>query len=222
MIDGQAKDERADARSPAPGPTGHLAARRGARLASGARQERRPWRGSSSSSSQPTRRPRSSRPPRSRGRAGCSRSWASAVVLLFGLYPDGRFTPRWIVVPVSIEIALQAINVASGFSLEAQPWWPWHFLVTLGVTLLGGQVYRYRRRSSVDEREQTRWPLLAVLAMVFAYTLWAIVAVGLGLRPGARTAVGRRCSRCSRESASHSACWRRAASTSTSRSGGAS
>ena len=71
------------------------------------------------------------------------------VVLLFGLYPDGRFTPRWIVVPVSIEIALQVIDVASGFALGAQPWWPWHFIVTLGVTLLGGQVYRYRRRSSV-------------------------------------------------------------------------
>lgn len=103
------------------------------------------------------------------------------VVLLFGLYPDGRFTPRWIVVPVSIEIALQAIDVASGFTLGAQPWWPWHFFVTLGVTLLGGQVYRYRRRSSVEERERTRWPMLAVLAMVFAYTLWAIVWVGLGL-----------------------------------------
>jgi signal transduction histidine kinase len=103
------------------------------------------------------------------------------VVLLFGLYPDGRFTPRWIVVPVSIWIALQAIDVASGFALEAQPWWPWHFLVTLGVTLLGGQVYRYRRRSSVEERERTRWPMFAVLAMVFAYTLWAIVGVGLGL-----------------------------------------
>ena len=103
------------------------------------------------------------------------------VVLLFGLYPDGRFTPRWIVVPVSIEIALQVIDVASGFALGAQPWWPWHFIVTLGVTLLGGQVYRYRRRSSVEERERTRWPMLAVLAMVFAYTLWAIVWVGLGL-----------------------------------------
>ena len=72
----------------------------------------------------------------SRGRARPSRSWASAVVLLFGLYPDGRFTPRWIVVPVSVEIALQAINVASGFGLEAQPWWPWHFFVMFGVTLV--------------------------------------------------------------------------------------
>ena len=106
----------------------------------------------------------------------------AAVVLLFGLYPDGRFTPRWIVVPVSLEIALQAINVASASPAEAQPWWPWHFLVTLGVTLLGGQVYRYRRRSSVDERERTRWPVLAVLAMVFAYTLWAFtVLLGSGL-----------------------------------------
>jgi signal transduction histidine kinase len=103
------------------------------------------------------------------------------VVMLFGLYPDGRFRPRWILVPVSIEIALQAIDVASGFTLEAQPWWPWHFFVTLSVTLVGGQVYRYRRRSSVEERERTRWPMLTVLAMVFAYTLWAIVAVGLGL-----------------------------------------
>jgi signal transduction histidine kinase len=112
------------------------------------------------------------------------------VYLLFGLYPDGRFTPRWIVVPVSIEIALQAIDVASGFRLEAQPWWPGHFLVMLGVTLLGGQVYRYRRRSSVVEREQTRWPLLAVLAMMFAYTLWAIVAVGLGLGQERRPSLG--------------------------------
>ena len=110
------------------------------------------------------------------------------VVLLFGLYPDGRFTPRWIVVPVGIEIALQAIDVASGFALEAQPWWPWHFLVTLG--LLGGQVYRYRRRSSVEERERTRWPMLAILAMMFAYTLWAIVSVGLGLGQERRPSLG--------------------------------
>ena len=106
-----------------------------------------------------------------------------SVVTLFALYPDGRLTPRWIVVPVSLEIALQAIDVVSGFSLEAQPWWPSHLLVALGVTLFGGQVYRYRRRSSVAEREQTRWPLLAVLAMAFAYTVWALVVVGLGVPP---------------------------------------
>ncbi len=101
------------------------------------------------------------------------------VVLLFGLYPDGRFTPRWIVAPVAVEVALQAINLVSGFALETQPWWPWHFFLTLG--LLGGQVYRYRRRSSIEERERTRWPMLALLTMVFSYTIWGIVAFGLGL-----------------------------------------
>jgi signal transduction histidine kinase len=120
----------------------------------------------------------STAPPLSRGLFAVM---GVSVVTLFALYPDGRLTPRWIVLPVSLEIALQAIDVLSGFSLEGLPWWPLHFLVSLGVTLFGGQVYRYRRRSSVDERERTRWPMLAVLAMVFAYTVWAIVGVGLGL-----------------------------------------
>jgi signal transduction histidine kinase len=122
----------------------------------------------------------STAPPLSRGLFAVM---GVSVVTLFALYPDGRLTPRWIVLPVSLEIALQAIDVLSGFSLEAQPWWPWHFVVSLGVTLFGGQVYRYRRRSSVAEREQTRWPLLAVLTMAFAYTVWAVVWVGLGIPP---------------------------------------
>jgi signal transduction histidine kinase len=122
----------------------------------------------------------STAPPLSRGLFAVM---GVSVVTLFALYPDGRLTPRWIVLPVSLEIALQAIDVVSRFSLEAQPWWPWHLLVLLGVTLFGGQVYRYRRRSSVGEREQTRWPLLAVLAMAFAYTVWALVDVGLGVPP---------------------------------------
>lgn len=63
--------------------------------------------------------------------------------------------------------------------------------LSLAVTLLGGQVYRYRRRSSVAEREQTRWPVLAILAMAFVYTLWAVVDVGLEVPPerGASLAV---------------------------------
>ena len=183
MIDGQAKDERADARSPVPRPGRHVAAGRRARLASAARGRTTPvawvvvvlliaYAGATLVES--------TAPLLSRGLFAVM---GVSVVTLFALYPDGRLTPRWIVVPVSIEIALQAINVVSRFSLEAQPWWPWHLLVALGVTLIGGQVYRYRRRSSVAEREQTRWPLLAVLAMAFAYTAWALVDVGLGVPP---------------------------------------
>jgi signal transduction histidine kinase len=105
----------------------------------------------------------------------------SSLIALFGLYPDGHPTPRWIVVPVAAGVALQGIDVLSSFSLEQAPWWPWHILTIWVVTLVGGQLYRYRRRSSVDERERTRWPVLAMLAVVLSFTLTSIVNPGLGL-----------------------------------------
>ena len=103
----------------------------------------------------------------------------ASLALLFAVYPDGRFVPRWIIVPAAIEIALQAANVASGLALERQFWWPMHFAATWGLLIIGGQVHRYRSRSSVDERERTRWPLLAIVLMIFGFSLWSFVALGL-------------------------------------------
>ena len=102
-----------------------------------------------------------------------------SLAVLLAVYPDGRFTPRWIAVPAFVEVGLQAGNVATGFALEQLAWWPWHFLFTWTPLLLGGQLYRYVRRSSVAERERARWPLLALVAMVFGFLLWTIaVAAG--------------------------------------------
>ena len=102
-----------------------------------------------------------------------------SLALLLAVYPDGRFTPRWIAVPALVEVGLQAGNLATGFAWEQQAWWPWHFLFTWVPLLLGGQLYRYMRRSSVAERERARWPLLALLAMVLGFLLWSIaVAAG--------------------------------------------
>ncbi len=103
----------------------------------------------------------------------------SSLALLFAVYPDGRFVPRWIVVPAVIEVALQVANVASGLALERQFWWPMHFAATWGLLIIGGQIHRYRSRSSVDERERTRWPLLAIVLMIFGFSLWSFVALGL-------------------------------------------
>ena len=103
----------------------------------------------------------------------------ASLAMLFAVYPDGRFVPRWIIVPAAIEIALQVANVASGLALERQFWWPMHFAATWGLLIIGGQVHRYRSRSSVDERERTRWPLLAIVLMIFGFSLWSFVALGL-------------------------------------------
>jgi signal transduction histidine kinase len=103
----------------------------------------------------------------------------ASLALLFAVYPNGRFVPRWIVVPAVLEIALQAVNVASGFALESGPWWPMHFAVIWAVLIIGGQIHRYRLRSSVDERERTRWPLLTIVLMIVAFSVWSFVALGL-------------------------------------------
>ena len=103
----------------------------------------------------------------------------ASLAMLFAVYPDGRFVPRWIVVPAAIEVALQVANVASGLALERQFWWPMHFAATWALLIIGGQVHRYRSRSSVDERERTRWPLLAMVLLIFGFSLWGFVALGL-------------------------------------------
>jgi len=100
----------------------------------------------------------------------------SSLAVLLAVYPDGRPVPRWIAVAAGLEVALQAGNLVSGLQWEEQPWWPAHFLVTWAALLLGGQLYRYVRRSSVDERERTRWPLLGLAVVVLAFTLWSIAA----------------------------------------------
>jgi hypothetical protein len=68
----------------------------------------------------------------------------ASLALLFAVYPDGRFVPRWIIVPAVIEIALQAANVASGLVLESRLWWPMHFAAIWAVLIIGGQLHRYR------------------------------------------------------------------------------
>ena len=113
----------------------------------------------------------------------------ASLAMLFAVYPDGRFVPRWIIVPAAIEITLQVANVASGLALERQLWWPVHFAATWGLLIIGGQVHRYRSRSSVDERERTRWPLLAIVLMIFGFSLWAFVALGLDAASTNRSAV---------------------------------
>jgi signal transduction histidine kinase len=83
----------------------------------------------------------------------------TSFVLLFLLFPDGRFAPRWMVVPGALFVAASAwsffptperIGVATG-ALDAL------FLLVVLVAAISAQVYRYRRVSGPTEREQTKW-----------------------------------------------------------------
>ena len=98
--------------------------------------------------------------------------------LFFYVFPDGRFVPRWTrwlaVVAIVWEILLTFFP-DSPFSMESgKPLRPAGFvmLILFVSTGLFAQIYRYRRVSSMVQRQQTKWVVFGVVAA------W-LVAIGL-------------------------------------------
>jgi len=105
------------------------------------------------------------------------------LILVFALFPDGRFVPRWtywFVIAFLVESVI--FNFFPNVSFLANSW-----LNTLGnvvwvgciVSIVIAQVYRYRRISTPIQRQQTKWvvygfalillSLLGVLILQFLF-----------------------------------------------------
>jgi hypothetical protein len=90
--------------------------------------------------------------------------------LVFSLFPNGRFVPRWMVWLLVIWIAFQSLNI---FFPDA-PWgvnnWPFLFVDLFWFPLLGSlvfaQIYRYARVSNPVQREQTKWVVFGIVAVI--------------------------------------------------------
>ena len=86
------------------------------------------------------------------------------IILVFSLFPNGRFVPGWMGWLVPAEIALIVILTLFFFytlSLQSKTVLIpllitalWLFIV---IGIIGGQIYRYRRVSGSTERQQTKW-----------------------------------------------------------------
>ena len=95
---------------------------------------------------------------------------------MFFLFPDGRFVPRWTIVPAAIWVAYQALYY---FLPEWPPsgyeWVDVWMTPGLLATILFAQIYRYRRVSGPIERQQTKW-------VVYGLTV-ASLAIGASFFP---------------------------------------
>ena len=85
-----------------------------------------------------------------------------ALILFALLFPDGQFTPRWTrwlgagaIVSVST-LFIPAVSAGSG------PLWMVP-IVLVPLSLVGVQIYRFRRVSSWRERQQTKWVFLGTI-----------------------------------------------------------
>ena len=83
----------------------------------------------------------------------------------FLIFPSGRFVPRWSRWCVLAAAAGMVIVTAPAIA-RAQPAAASGQTISGGLLLLGigGQVYRYRRVSTLTERQQTKWVVFGLLA----------------------------------------------------------
>ncbi|MET0812923.1 MAG: helix-turn-helix transcriptional regulator, partial [Microbacterium sp.] len=128
--------------------------------------------------------------PRDDPRTASPASVVFAVCLGFvlALYPNGRFVPRWTAVVATLQGALFVAAAIAGPDVSALFLWPLPIVPLLLVLVIGGQGYRYVRRSSAAEREAARWPLLGLLVLLSIVVPVDLIAVALTGRPVAATA----------------------------------
>jgi hypothetical protein len=93
-------------------------------------------------------------------------------ILVFSLFPNGRFVPAWMRWLVAAEIPLVVILPVLWFTsssntetLLTSPAAPLLLFIWGSIIggIIGAQIYRYRRVSSPTERQQTKWVVLGII-----------------------------------------------------------
>ena len=93
-----------------------------------------------------------------------------SLFILFYLFPDGRFVPRWTLWPALVWVALQGAHYVVPDGPLTPKNWPPALLAGLVTALIGtclfAQAYRYRRVSGLAERQQTKWVVFGMTLML--------------------------------------------------------
>jgi signal transduction histidine kinase len=121
--------------------------------------------------------------------------WFVAFPLVASVFPDGRFVPRWTVVPVVLCAVPATVELVSPGAWSDQPWWT--YFAASQLLFLAAQVHRYRRRATTEERESVRWIILGTLLTMACYAAiaaafggdigegsdWSVAAANLAILP---------------------------------------
>ncbi len=103
--------------------------------------------------------------------------------ILFYLFPDGRFVPRWTRWAAVASAAFFIPDIFFPGSSLANLIGPL-FFVFLG-SLVIAQVYRYRRVSTLEQRQQTKWVVFGFAAALVGFTAMLLL---VGLVPATQDA----------------------------------
>jgi hypothetical protein len=111
-------------------------------------------------------------------------------MLLFLLFPNGRFVPRWTRWVVALQLVISALTVMSPLDSPVNaPNSP--IAQALGILPLGffviiiyAQVYRYRRVSTQRQREQSKWAVFGLVVAAVGVIALNIVGLLVAQAPG--------------------------------------
>ena len=95
------------------------------------------------------------------------------LVLLFYLFPNGRFVPRWTFVIVLAVLFLSLIDKLLSDPGQVSVTLQFSTLVALAIGL-ASQAYRFFRISGPVERQQTKWVLFGLVGVLGGIGLWII------------------------------------------------
>jgi hypothetical protein len=115
-----------------------------------------------------------------------------ALFLVFYLFPDGSFTPRWLGWVLLVGVGVEAGNTLfPGSALDVDHWVPnLENLCFFGIlaALAGAQIYRYQRVYTPLQRQQSKWVIFSV-AVFAAFGLVVYVPGPLLAPAGGRAAL---------------------------------
>ncbi len=104
--------------------------------------------------------------------------------LFFYLFPDGRLAPRWAWIPAGFwAITTFFWNFTPRSPLNPTGWPLWLFFLYLALiwgSAAFAQIFRYRRVSSLAQRQQTKWLVFGFGLMVLLLLPPAIISASLG------------------------------------------
>lgn len=114
------------------------------------------------------------------------------LILLLFLFPDGRFQPHW---GLYLAVPLAIAALADPFLATVVPPIRGYSgtLVQLATLLVGvpagtlAQIQRYRRYSTLEQRQQTKWVLYGFVGVLLIILTWATTTQFFPLSPGLPT-----------------------------------
>jgi hypothetical protein len=99
-------------------------------------------------------------------------SAGQAAIAFFLVFPDGRFVPRWTLYAAAAWVVVSFIR---GVLLEWRTTPLSLLLFVMIVLVVGAQIYRYRRVSTMRQRQQTRWVVFGLATALIGF----FVALGV-------------------------------------------